>query len=271
MDMIFRTYGRLFARPVFYRLNRFLFNLSLRGLGILNWQTDHLQGEHDNLKAILPGAAPGSVVLDVGANNGDYSAVVAAIAPQIQIHAFEPHPLTFGRLSKRFAGTSVACHNFGLGVKAGTFALYDHAGTEGTGHATTNSGVIERIHGKQAQSVDIEIRRLDQTVESLGLTDIHLLKIDVEGAELDVLAGLGEWAERGITIRHIQIEFNEMNVVSGVLVEDFCKALPGYRINRILPGGALLDITDERPVLRELFAFQNLLFSRPDTPASQHD
>lgn len=269
MDMIFRAYGRLFSRPVFYRLNRFLFNLSLRGLGILNWQTDHLQGEHANLKSILPSAAPGSVVLDVGANNGDYSAAVSAIAPELQIHAFEPHPATFARLSERLVGTKVVCHNFGLGKSAGTVALYDHAGTEGTGHATTNSGVIERIHGKQAQSVDIEIRRLDDAIAALGLTDIHLLKIDVEGAELDVLRGLGDWTARGISIRHIQIEFNEMNVVSGVLVEDFCNALPGYRISRILPGGALLDITDERPVLRELFAFQNLLFSRADMPASQ--
>ena len=262
MDMLFRTYGRLFSRPKFYRLNRFLFNLSLRGLGVLNWQTDQLQGEYANLKAILPGARPGSVVLDIGANNGDYSAAVVAIAPNLPIHAFEPHPTTFSRLSERFAGQNVKCHNFGLGANPGEVLLYDHSGTNGTGHATTNAGVIERIHGAQSQSVSIDIRRLDQTIEALNLTEIHLLKIDVEGAELDVLTGLGDWLERGIDIRFIQIEFNEMNVVSGVLVEDLCKALPGYRVSRILPGGGLLDITDERPVLRELFAFQNLLFSR---------
>ena len=262
MEMLFQIYGRLFSRPVFYRLNRFLFNLSLRGLGILNWQTDHLQGEYANLKAILPDARAGAVILDIGANNGDYSAAVAAIAPQLQIHAFEPHPATFARLSERFVGTNVICHNFGLGAETATVALYDYAGTNGTSHASTNSGVIERIHGAHAQVINIEVRRLFNFLDDQNLTDIHLLKIDVEGAELDVLTGLGDWMERGIAIRYIQIEFNEMNVVSRVLLEDLCSALPGYRVSRILPGGSLLDITNERPVLRELFAFQNLLFSR---------
>ena len=95
MDPILRLYALLFSRPFLYRFNRALFHLSLRGLGILNWQSERLRGKSDLLERLLSRAAPGTVVLDVGANEGEYSQTVMRLAPHVEVHAFEPHPQTF--------------------------------------------------------------------------------------------------------------------------------------------------------------------------------
>ncbi len=262
MDALFRMYGRVFARPQFYKFNRFLYNLSLRGIGVLNWQTEELQGEYQNLKTVMKLAPKGAVVLDVGANNGNFSAAVAGLDVNALIHAFEPHPETFKRLKKRFQGQEVFCHNFGLGDANGTVPLFDYAGEGGTGHASINAGVIDGVHGGKVEGHEIAVRRLDGLIDELGLVHVHLLKIDVEGAELAVLKGLGTKLKSGFQINFVQVEFNEMNVVSRVFLEDLCSVLDSYRVYRILPAGRLLDITGERAVMREIFGFQNLLFSR---------
>ena len=262
MNLIFRLYARFLARPCFYRVNRALFHLALRGLGILNWQSERLRGESDLLGRLLSRAPQGAVVLDVGANEGEYSEKVLRMAPQVELHAFEPHPETFERLSTRLRSSTAKCHNIALGAVNEQARLFDYTGKAGSSHASLFDGVIERIHGGESHSQSICVRRLDGFLAEAGISHIYLLKIDVEGAEADVLRGLGDALGRSLNIDFIQIEFNEMNVVSRTFLEDVAKLLPGYRVFRILPKGRLLDITDEAPVMREIFAFQNILFTR---------
>lgn len=258
----YRLYAYLFAKPFFYRFNRFLHQLSLRGMGVLNWESEHLQGEIAVMKRHLANAPKGAVVLDVGANVGKYSDAVRAIAPQVQLHSFEPSRRAFLALQDRMRDTGAICVQSAVGSSDGTATLFDYEGGDGSGHATLQGNVIERVHGAKSQSFEVEILRLDTYVERLALPSIYWLKIDVEGRELDVLQGLASCIERGFDVRFIQIEFNEMNVMSGTSLEKICNVLHGYRVYRIMPGGRLLDLTDERVVLREIYAFQNLLFSR---------
>ena len=117
MDQLFRLYGLIFARPIFYQFNRALFNFALRGIGILNWKTEALQGEADLLARLLKDAPSGAIVLDVGANEGEYSELVLRIAPSIQLHAFEPHPETFARLERRLQVAGATCYNIALGAQ----------------------------------------------------------------------------------------------------------------------------------------------------------
>ena len=266
MDLIFRLYALLFARPFLYRLNRALFHLALRGLGILNWRTERLRGEADLLERLLSRAPQGAVVLDVGANEGDYSETVLRLTSHVDLHAFEPHPETFERLAARLRSRNARCHNFALGAANEQARLFDYREAPGSSHASLFDGVIERIHRGDAHSQIICVRRLDSFLHVSAISHIYLLKIDVEGAEANVLVELGDALDQSIVIDFVQIEFNEMNVVSRTFLEDLTKMLPGYRTFRILPRGRLLDITDETPLMREIFAFQNILFSR--TPLS---
>src|SRR5436190_1768852 len=116
VDRLYQLYGLLFARPSLYRFNRAIFHFGLRGLGVLNWQKATLQGETDLLAFLLELAPAGAVVLDVGANEGDYAETVLRLAPHIELHAFEPHPATFARLEHRLKSAGATCHNFALGA-----------------------------------------------------------------------------------------------------------------------------------------------------------
>lgn len=260
LNPVYRLYGAVFARPALYKLNRFLYNLSLRGLGILNWENENLQGEVAVLRRVLSHAPSGAVVFDVGANVGKYSEKVLEAAPHVNLHAFEPSPTAFGALQTRLEGKKLECVQSAVGLTNGTAKLYDYVSGDGSGHATLQDNVIERVHGGVSQAVEVPLLRLDTYIAANDIESIYWMKIDVEGREMDVLDGLGSLIEDGFPIRFVQIEFNEMNVLSGTFMEAFCNKLKGYRVYRILPGGRLLEISEEIVTLREIFAFQNLLF-----------
>jgi len=259
--MLFGLYRRLFARPACYYFNRLLFELSLRGLGLLNAEDEQASGELFLIDQLLS-QLPAPVVLDVGANQGRYSTMVRQRISSSAVWAFEPHPATFRHLaaaSKTFAFQAVPC---GMGNTVGSFNLYDRQSGDGTEHASLYRDVIEGIHARDAVSVEVVVTTIDSFMAEQGISEIGLLKIDTEGHEYQVLQGAQKTLEAG-KIAMIQIEFNEMNTVSRVFCRDFIELLKGYAPFRLLPG-SLLPLTPYRPLRHELFGFQNLVFIRND-------
>lgn len=57
-------------------------------------------------------------------------------------------------------------------------------------------------------------------------------------------------------IKIIQFEFNEMNSISRVFMEDFFSCLKDYKLYRALPKELLL--TERIPVISEIYAYQNI-------------
>ena len=130
----------------------------------------------------LPG--PDAIVVDVGANIGGLTIPLAHHAAHV--HAFEPQPEMADALEEnvRRAGQGrVTVHRAACGAAAGTIRLprvrYDQPGNFG--------GV--RLGGEGAE-VPV------MTLDSLHLPWVDLIKIDVEGAELDVLAGATDTVAR---------------------------------------------------------------------------
>ena len=254
-------YRALFARPSCYHFNKLLFDLSARGLGLQNYENDRVSGEWFVLRRLLA-RYPKPVVLDVGANRGNYAEKVLTVIAGAELYAFEPHPETFSALEVVAKRCNFQARNCGMGAQSGTLKLYDRqAGGEGTEHASLYREVIEGIHQVQAVATEVVVSTVDAFVREQGIERIAMLKIDTEGHEYQVLCGARETLDRG-AIDLIQIEFNEMNVVSRVFFRDFYNLLAGqFDIYRLLPGG-LLPITKYRPLQCELFTFQNLLFVR---------
>ena len=260
-NMLAGLYRTLFARPGCYHLNKLLFDLSARGLGLQNYQNDRVSGEAYVLHRLLA-RYPKPVVLDVGANRGNYAEKVLSSIAGAELYAFEPHPETFRALEIVARRRNFQARNCGMGAEPGTLKLYDRqAGGEGTEHASLYREVIEGIHQVPAVETEVAVTTVDAFVAEQGIRQIAMLKIDTEGHEYQVLCGARETLERG-AIDLIQIEFNEMNVVSRVFYRDFYNLLAGqYDIYRLLPGG-LLPLAKYRPLHCELFTFQNLLFVR---------
>src|SRR5688572_33443720 len=92
-----RLYQRILVRRRFYRVNKLLYFLSLRGLGILNYEDEKISGERHFI-GWLSKRLTSPLVIDVGANTGGYAGLVMSLMPAAEIYAFEPHPNAFQRL-----------------------------------------------------------------------------------------------------------------------------------------------------------------------------
>ena len=120
--------------------------------------------------------------MDIGANVGFYT--VLASSKCAVVHAFEPEPTNFARLQanaalNRSQSKAIHLYNFALGRDPGT-ALLNRPLTDNYGMATFSALA-------KADSVEVAIKRLDSLLEILP--QHHLFKVDVEGFELEVLAG----------------------------------------------------------------------------------
>jgi FkbM family methyltransferase len=235
--------------------------MSLHGLGVLNYKTDKQSGEDYFLRNELE-IIDGGVVLDVGANIGDYCSFLRRANSTYNIYAFEPHPETYRRLVENTAKSDINVFNVGVGAVEGKFFLYDYANNDGSEHASLHKGVIEQIHKGQSVGHEVKVVSLDNFVTQYGLNKISLLKIDTEGHEFEVLRGATNLLEAG-RIEMIHLEFNEMNVVSRVFFKDIWDILPNYDFYRMLPDG-LVPIKNYSPVFCEIFAYQNIVAKLKD-------
>jgi FkbM family methyltransferase len=129
--------------------------------------------------------APGMRVVDIGANVGLYSLLLAGLAgPAGQVYAFEPEPSLFRTLAHN-------CRRSGLGnLTLFNQALGDRAGQVGFYRSIFNSG-DNRLgdFGWQGQGVQVEMVRLD---DALPERCIDFIKMDVQGYEMRVLRGMEE-------------------------------------------------------------------------------
>lgn len=256
LSILLRIYATLFARPRLYAFNRLLYRCSLRGMGVLNYEGGSVSGETHFLKSYFRERS-GGVVIDVGANVGDYCKALVDACPAVRIHAFEPHPATYERLRANVRGLAVQCHNVAVGASEGPVELFDYAQGDGSSHASLYRDVIERTHGASSVAHRVDMIRLDDFLESHAIDRVDLLKIDTEGHELSVLAGARRYLEEG-RIEAIQFEFNEMNVSSRTFFKDFWELLPHCNFYRLLPRG-MLKIERYTPVYYEIFAYQNIV------------
>lgn len=144
--------------------------------------------EPEVLAALRPHLTPGAVLWDIGANFGLHATSAALVAPGIQVHAFEPNPVTFARLEAhaRRNGTAIRCWPLALADHDGTGTLHVNAGNPGM---TTLTPWSEAQYTSQ---VEVRLARADTLITGGELPAPHVIKLDVEGGEAGVLAGFGE-------------------------------------------------------------------------------
>ncbi|MET8910618.1 amino acid adenylation domain-containing protein [Micromonospora sp. NPDC004551] len=165
---------------------------------------------------------PGATVLDVGANIGMFSLFVHAVCPDATIHAFEPVPSVVDVLRRNVAefGVPATVHGFGLSRAAGEVSFTYYPGySMMSGHAAyadpdaevavikrflTNErdagaderdvllGRVDELLAERfaGQRLTVPVRPLSAVLDELAPERVDLLKIDVQRAEADVLAGL---------------------------------------------------------------------------------
>lgn len=144
----------------------------------------------NKLKQIYAKTGQPLCVFDVGSNKGQFLSMIALGLLDIPsyIHAFEPSLHTFDSLSESFKGYSnVQLNNFGLGIENGVFELYYNE--IGSGLASLTKRRLDHFGIDFRFSEKVKIETLDDYCKNQKVQNIDLLKLDVEGHELDVLQG----------------------------------------------------------------------------------
>jgi FkbM family methyltransferase len=262
LNLLYKTYTTLFARKSLQPFNKLLFNLSLRGLGVLNYQNSKLSGEHYLINKLLKNYSI-DTLFDVGANVGNYTKDFHQNFPDCQIYCFEPHPKTFSKLIQNLPKSDkLNLFNIGFSDVSCQSVIYDYKHNAGSSHASLYEDVIKTLHHEEVDKFSIELATIDDFVSQSNISKISMLKIDTEGNEMKVLAGAQKTLQANI-IDIIHIEFNEMNVISQVFMKNFVDLLTNYNLYRLLPNG-LIKVNYVRPVEFEIFAYQNIIAFRKD-------
>jgi FkbM family methyltransferase len=144
-----------------------------------------------------------STFFDVGANIGSYTLVASEVADATVV-SFEPHPATFALLGKsvrRNGRDNVVSLNLALSRAEGELRFTDNS------ESSINRVVQDGENG--VGQLCVPCRRLDAVCSELNLTP-DVVKIDVEGFEVAVLEGFGEFAG---TAKMIFIEGGERREV----------------------------------------------------------
>ncbi|HJX25199.1 MAG TPA: FkbM family methyltransferase, partial [Chthoniobacterales bacterium] len=129
-------------------------------------------------------------VLDVGANEGQFIKPARVLFPKASILAFEPNPRLIQSLKDLLPGTGAVCQ-MACGREAGTMPLHLMKFSPATSLLRPTSLRIPDFPAAETEeTIEVKVDRLDFVVRGHPLArKPYLLKIDVQGFELEVLQG----------------------------------------------------------------------------------
>jgi FkbM family methyltransferase len=188
----------------------------------------------------------GMTVLDVGAYFGIYALTASVkVGPTGRIVAFEPS-------DKQMRGLRLnlflnCCRN----VRTEKLALSDIAGSTkffvATGGAEGFSGLRRPEVGAAVRSVDVKTAILDDYLEQHAISMVDLIKVDVEGGELDFFKGarkLLAQANSPVILCELEDIRSRTWGHTAKQTADFVRSF-GYRWFRPLSGGTLTAIPED--------------------------
>jgi FkbM family methyltransferase len=211
---------------------------------ILGWEH-----EADVIRVFRTFLTQRSVVLDIGANFGLYTALCASIVRyQGRLYAFEGNPRIFESLQRTIVANdlyfnpNVVAANVLVSSESGR-GLLRYSGNLPSGG--TMSDV--RLSGGRQSTVEVDMTTIDDFLPPDLAVD--LVKIDVEGHEPLVLRGMEQTIARSPNIR-IVTEFADSLLAQTVHPADFadyirglgfaiCRVLPNFKIKLVPAGEAL--------------------------------
>lgn len=201
------------------------------------------------------------VVFDVGANVGQTLERFSRVLPGAHVHSFEPFPASYEKLAAVAAARPPArAHRLALGAEPGeaTFHVNPQFHTRNSLLTRPTSG--RRYYSEGAElpdSVTVTVDTLDAFCAREGIERIEVLKLDVQGAELQVLQG-----GRGLLVRRaVDIVFSEVMFVphyeGGPLFHDIHAAMRAQ-------GYSLYHLYDPITAVNGQLRYANALFVSDD-------
>lgn len=131
----------------------------------------------------LPDALDPKLILDIGGNIGVVARYLAYRFPGATVHSFEPIPDNQRMLAKNVTGCNIVAHPYGLGARSGEFEFRTHASQQ----ANRGSYSFVKDSSPDEAIVRAQVRSTKEVLAALGTVPIDVIKIDVEGAEHEII------------------------------------------------------------------------------------
>jgi FkbM family methyltransferase len=167
---------------------------------------------------------PDTVVLDIGGNIGLF-AVYAALSGARKVYAFEPNREAYRHMleniSRNGLQTVIVPHNYAVTSKS------DEVVAIPKGASPQNRITYGPASNDEYESVHTIC--VDDIVEQEGISCVHLLKMDCEGSEYDILAGMSDATFS--KIRRIIVEYHDDE--AGQIYEDLKQH--GFKLEKHVP------------------------------------
>lgn len=242
-------------RRIFWRLGRKMYTAA-RG----DSQNDPgTNGEYWLLRHVLTLPATTKVLLDVGANKGNWSAKAIEMAGATQalnIHAFEPSQATRLMLAARFPDSNaVTVQPYALSDSTGEATFYSEEVGGGTNSLSSSSGSKSEI--VKLTTVDIFLKETD-------IAEVSMMKIDTEGFDLLVLRGAENALNAG-RIEVLQFEYNWRWLLNHASLRDVFDLIADkpYRFGKLV--GETIEFYDGWHFELDRFFENNYVLIRKDS------
>lgn len=157
-----------------YDVGKWMFDSGISERQLIDWCQQNYQNKNANF-------------VDIGAHIGTWSWL---LAPSFKnVYAFEPNRHVYnhmcGNIAIKNLSPKIATFNIGLSNKESVLTYYERS-QDGGGNGFT---MTEHVNHKHViNSYQLPVKKLDD----FNLTNIHFMKIDVEGHEIEVLKGAEE-------------------------------------------------------------------------------
>jgi FkbM family methyltransferase len=187
--------------------------------------------EKGELEFVSQYLRPGNAVMDIGANIGLFSVVMGRTIGQTGVViAFDPVPANITRLKSNLNENGISTdgvYELALGSTNGKMELKMSDDTAYASMHTVEHGL------ENGQIIQVNVKRLDDVWNERGRPMISFIKMDVEGAELEVIEGSGEMIAQCHPTMLIEANTNQHLVKLNEMLQPY-----GYR--HIQPDGFVL-------------------------------
>ena len=201
-------------------------------------------------------------MIDIGANTGDYSAVLEDVVGAENLYLFEPLPELYKHLRKRFRKSHVFNHAVSSEDGSAVMRVPYINGKRYNTRATLNTHKEDSETG--CDMIEIKLTPLDSVVNQIGLKSIGFIKVDVEGHEIGVIEGAYRTLEKFKPLILIEIEQRHHDFPLSQIFSKFeSQGYQGYYLNArrytLLPTDQFCAERDQNPEFLHTRKFSDYL------------
>jgi FkbM family methyltransferase len=208
------------------------------------------------------------VLVDVGANRGEWSSGMAALFPKTQkLVLFEPQDECVALLKGMTLPGKVIVHG-AVGEQSGAREFF--VGKPGWAAASFYRRDETYFKDEEQHAIAVPVFTLDDILEKEEIEFADFAKFDIEGAELSALKGAQKTLAAG-KIGAMSFEFGSGNINSRTFFRDFWELLTGhgFELFRVLPSGQVFKIREYYEDLEYFRGVSNYVAKRADSAVGE--